>query len=135
MEYHVTLDCNTTCALKDHVITMCRLFKKGEKQICMTSNDNNTPIYDTGNYRLLILIDYLDWMYQLRVVDEREDAISFGHTIDNNSGDSGMPAFFSGSTIEISYVPDVSSYRSIGAISDVIATQVIRKVREATNIN
>jgi len=60
MEYHVTLDCNTTCALQDHVITMCRPFKKGEKQICMTSNDNNTPIYDTGNYRFLILIDYLD---------------------------------------------------------------------------
>ena len=41
---------------------MCREFLKDEQEVCVTNrNDNENIVYDTANYRFIMIIDYIDF--------------------------------------------------------------------------
>ncbi|CAG8824444.1 6959_t:CDS:1 [Racocetra persica] len=130
MSYSVQISCSTDCVFNDHEIIMCRSFLKEEQKICeISDNDNESTIYNTGNYRIIMVIDYMDWMYQSRIKDDDiavDDKIDLGDTFERNN--SGHPVMISSGSIEVSYHPNLTQVNSIEAFSQMVANRIIDKI-------
>ncbi|CAG8752047.1 148_t:CDS:2 [Racocetra persica] len=85
LQYSVQINCSTECVFNEHEIVICRKFLKEEQKTCKISNNTDENIvYDTANYRLIILED------------------TFGEY------DSDYPVFILGGSIDIAYHPDLT---------------------------
>ncbi|CAG8759417.1 27454_t:CDS:2, partial [Racocetra persica] len=85
LQYSVQINCSTECVFNEHEIVMCRKFLKEEQKTCeISSNTDENIVYDTANYRLIML------------------------GTPHGQYDSGYPVFISGGNIEIAYYPDLT---------------------------
>ncbi|CAG8754319.1 14208_t:CDS:2 [Cetraspora pellucida] len=96
VDYSVVIPCDNGYTFNNHIITMCRRFAKDEKKVCILSKGTNENIiYNTANLRLIIIINYIDYLYQLNVRNKDmpyNDKLKLGV----NPGDrgTGYPVFF-----------------------------------------
>ncbi|CAG8851957.1 22199_t:CDS:1, partial [Racocetra persica] len=117
------------CVFNKHEIVMCRKFLKDEQKICeISSNTGKNIVYDTANYRLIMVINYSDWMYQGRFRNDMDinEKIKLGNTF--GQYDSGYPVFISGGSIKIAYHPDMTQVNSIQAFSQMVIDQIMDKI-------
>ncbi|CAG8820064.1 20886_t:CDS:1, partial [Racocetra persica] len=130
MNYSVEISCLTDCIFNDHVIIMCRPFLKEEQKTCeISNNDNESTIYNTGNYRLIMVIDYMDWMYQSRIKAEDiedDDKIDLRDTFERYN--TGIPVMISGGSIEVAYHPDMTDVKNIHTFSQMVVTQIMDNI-------
>ncbi|CAG8831647.1 7134_t:CDS:1, partial [Racocetra persica] len=121
LQYSVQINCSTECVFNEHEIVMCKKFLKEKQKTCeISSNTGENVVYDTANYRLIIVINYLEWMYQERFRADMDinNKIKLGETFEQL--DSGYPVFISGGNIEIAYHPDLTQISSIQAFSKIV---------------
>ncbi|CAG8848388.1 30899_t:CDS:1, partial [Racocetra persica] len=108
---------------------MCKKFLKEEQKTCeISSNTGENVVYDTTNYRLIMVINYSDWMYQgrFRIDMPINKKIKLGTL--HSQYDSGYPVFISGGNIEIAYYPDLTQISSIQTFSRLVVDQIIDKI-------
>ncbi|CAG8846095.1 14829_t:CDS:1, partial [Racocetra persica] len=125
----VQINCSTECVFNDHDIVMCRNFLKEEQKTCEISNNTDKNIvYDTANYRLIMVINYSDWMYQGRFRTDMDinDKIKLGDRFEQL--DSGYPVFISDGNIEIAYHPDMTNVNNIQTFSKMVVDQIMDKI-------
>ncbi|CAG8839169.1 19673_t:CDS:1, partial [Racocetra persica] len=124
----VEISCSTDCIFNDYVIIMCRLFLKEEQKICeISNNDNERIVYNTGNYRLIMVIDYMDWMYQSHIEAQNiDDKIDLGDMFERYN--SGHPVMISGGSIEVAYHPDMTDVNNIHTFSQIVVDQIMDKM-------
>ncbi|CAG8825066.1 30312_t:CDS:2, partial [Racocetra persica] len=134
MNYSVEISCSTDCIFNDYVIIMCRPFLKEKQKTCeILNNDNESIIYNTENYRVIMVIDYMDWMYQGRIKDGGDiadnDKIELGDTFERYN--SGYPVMISGGSIEVAYHPDMTNINNyINCCAKKYEKQNIIKIKE-----
>ncbi|CAG8848004.1 36941_t:CDS:2, partial [Racocetra persica] len=125
----VQINCSTDCVFNEHKIVMCRKFLKDEQKICeISSNTDENIVYDTANYRLIM-------MYQgrFRIDMDINEKIKLGNIF--GQYDSGYPVFISGGSIEIAYHPDLTQVNNIQAFSKMVVDQIMDKIPKVKDKN
>ncbi|CAG8625412.1 4970_t:CDS:2 [Cetraspora pellucida] len=132
LDYSVVIPCDNGCAFNDHVITMCRKFSKDEEKVCILSKETGESIiYNTANLRLILIIDYMDFLYQLNV---RKKDMPYSEKIklgeDATKEGTGYPVFFTDGFIEIAYTLDYQNYSSMQMMTQQLKTELTDAVKE-----
>ncbi|CAG8833081.1 10954_t:CDS:1, partial [Cetraspora pellucida] len=126
VDYSVVIPCDNGCTFNNHVITMCRRFAKDEEKVCILSKGTNENIiYNTANLRLIMIIDYMDHLYQLNVRNKDmlyNDKLKLG--VNPGDGETGYPVFFTNGFIEIAYTLDYQNYSSMQMMTQHLKTEL-----------
>jgi hypothetical protein len=106
LETEVKVSCDG-CAFQEHEVTLCLDLKK--LKVCIIQDeDTGTKLFDKGNYAMIILIDYFDWMYKFKK-EKNTDPMKLGDDFNTRDGNCGIPAFIHGGYIEETWKPDLSN--------------------------
>lgn len=131
MHHPVVISCSSDCLFQSHEITMCREFDKNEQNVCVLSrNTDENIVYDTANYRFMMIIDYMDFLYQSKLLNtdlSEERKLELGDKYNINNGNSGIPVFFTSGIIEIAFAPDIKEYQTIEAMTDMMSDRILEK--------
>ncbi|CAG8551930.1 12951_t:CDS:2 [Cetraspora pellucida] len=119
MHFSVVILCEG-CVFKPHIVTICREFEKEEKDVCILStNTNESIIYNIANYRLFIIVDYMDDLYQACL---NSDTISVNEKINLGTPyggfNAGYPVYFTKFEAEIAYAPAVKNHKNLSAFAE-----------------
>ncbi|CAG8753345.1 4578_t:CDS:2, partial [Cetraspora pellucida] len=97
------------CELQIHQIEFC--IELDKLKVCRLEKNDETDAFtfDQGNYILVIMIDYFDWMYKFKKTAEEPDADKFGETFDIEEENCGIPLFITYLQMELTWKPDFDS--------------------------
>ncbi|CAG8583140.1 21443_t:CDS:2 [Cetraspora pellucida] len=102
------------------------------KNVCILSqNENESIIYNTANYRLFIIVDYMNSLYQSRLNNDKINADN-KILLDEIFGDlnSGYSVYFTKFEIEIAYAPALENYKNLTMFSQNLSDQIIERIKE-----
>ena len=144
LAHHVgEIDCdNTGCLLKDWNFYMCYKFPKDEMRVCKLEEEDegDSTIFDTANFAFIIAVDYMPGFFKIRKLrtklpnnDARfiNDQASYllGTQFSFGGGQTGIPVYMSGGSIEIAYRYDESFEGKME-----LGRSLIRQLRDEFNI-
>ena len=101
--------------MRDQEFYMCFKFDKGNNTVCILSSEEiSATITDSANFALILVVNYMDWMYknrrlrvQLPQTDQRflteKNSLYLGSEFSIKAGQTGIPVLISNSSIKIAY--------------------------------
>ncbi|CAG8695604.1 26341_t:CDS:1 [Dentiscutata erythropus] len=117
LENEITIDCSS-CQFELNEVILC--LDLNHLHVCVLSEeDNQVRVFDKGNYTMVVILDYMDWIYQFkRIMSNNDPNIigPFGVTFNEKNSDSGISAFFSSGYIESAYLPNLRHAPTLNAI-------------------
>ncbi|CAG8787756.1 17_t:CDS:1, partial [Cetraspora pellucida] len=135
LAYSVVIPCKR-CVFKDHTVTICRKFSKEEENVCILSqNAEESIIYNTGNYRLFIIVDYMNFLYQAHLNNNDildNDKIKLGTLFGQLN--SGYPVYFTKFEVEVAYAPTLENYKNLSMFAENISDRILEKFKASQNI-
>jgi len=130
MENPVVIPCDSSCWFNHHTITMCRKFTKDEEKVCILSQETGESIiYNTANLRFIILVDYMDFLYQTNINNKEmpySEKIKLGN--DATAGGAGIPVFFTKGLLEVAYTPDSANYSTMEKMAETLKNEILEGV-------
>ncbi|CAG8558327.1 17470_t:CDS:2 [Dentiscutata erythropus] len=117
LENEIMIDCSS-CQFEFDEVILC--LDLNRLYVCILSEeDNQAHVFDKGNYVMVVILDYMDWMYQFKKILSNNDPNiidPLGVAFNEKTGDSGISGFFSGRYIESAYLPDLRHAPTLNAI-------------------
>ena len=108
VKYELDIPCNG-CRFEDYEVIMCMDLEK--MKVCILfKNEDEPEVFDKGNYAFIMFVDYLNWMYEFKQIDNNKTiARELGIDFELEKGNSGTPAFFNGGYVEASFMMDINN--------------------------
>ncbi|CAG8702906.1 20361_t:CDS:1 [Dentiscutata erythropus] len=117
LENEIIIDCSS-CQFEFDKVILC--LDLNRLRVCVLSEeDNQARVFDKENYAMVVILDYMDWMYQFKKIlsNNNPNIIGpLGVAFNEKTGNSGIPGFFSGGYIELVYLPDLRHASTLNAI-------------------
>ena len=104
--------------MRDQEFYICFKFDKSNNIVCILSSEEiSATITDSANFVLILVVNYMDWMYknrrlraQLPQADQRflteKNSLYLGSEFSIKAGQTGISVLISNSSIEIAYKYD-----------------------------
>ncbi|CAG8803986.1 21995_t:CDS:2, partial [Gigaspora rosea] len=110
-------------------------FTEDEMTLCMDLNklqdcvlsekEDQARVFDKGNYAIVMILDYMDWMYQFKKQDSKNN-----NAIISALGDSGILSFLSDGYLEAAYMPDMKHSPTFNTVFQSITDCFSKKLQK-----
>ena len=107
---------------------------KDKQEVCVTNrNKNENIVYETANYKFIMIIDYIDFLYQSKLLNidiSEEWKLELGETYGITEGNSEISAFFTSGLIETTYIPNIKGQLTFEVMTTMYSEQMFDKFKK-----